>query len=122
MSSKVARIVQQVSLTGQTSDLATAITFTAPSGGADYRVSAYASITAGHTNSPGSVTINWTDDVGAQSAGFSIQNGTSGGVLVSGAKDVVIHAASGTTVSVSTVNTQNVGSATYSLYATLEEL
>lgn len=107
------RIVAHQSLTGQTADV-TLASFTAPSDGGDYRVTAYITKTAGpHC---GAVAADYTDDAGAQEPTIGVGLGDNSGVIL-------IHATSSSSVSISTMNTQNCGSQmTYNVYATVEEL
>lgn len=112
MSAIVPRIVAHESFNGQTSDLSPAVTLTAPAAGTDYRVSLYATPVSGSPT--GSVTIDFTDAAGSQELAL--------GIGTASQKTSVIHAASSTSVSVSTTGTQSGGAFTYDLFVTIEEL
>lgn len=110
--SRVARIVDHQSLTGQNADLSPAATVSVPSGGSDYLITLYATKTAGNT--AGAVTVDYTDDAGIQQDSMAISGLSQ--------KSFVVHAASSTTLSISTINTQTGGGQTYSLYTVIQEM
>ncbi len=120
-SAKVARIVADDAVIGQTSDVATVSSVTVPGGGANYRVAALSAVTSGAGNS-GQIHLDYTDDVGAQTVVISMSTDPTFSATSS---TLSIHAASGTVV-VSAFCTQNAcagaGAHTYNLYSVIEEL
>lgn len=102
------------SLEQQTADLSNIVTITAPTGGADYRISLYGNTVSG-TN-PGVLAVNYDDGITPEPT-----DECAIALAPFGSKTCLVHVAAGRTLVVSSQNTQNVGPVTYNAYVTIEE-